>query len=146
MAWVIRWCARIMVAVLGLLYARKVADMANELPVVAGADLVRVAADGGPDDMVLLGFDGTLVLDSTPDDIATYQVPGNWPRYVCRVSTVSALLRRSDADTAAATLTEQMARQFALEAMTGPWATAAPVPPGNAPQRIGPTAVTIRGA
>ncbi len=144
MAWVIRWCARILLAAVGLVYARKVKTMADTLPTLAGADLERVALEGSPDDMVLLNFDGTLVLDSTPDDIATHQVPGNWPRYVCRVSSVVSLLRRHDPETAAATLNTQMARQFALEALSGPWATAAPIPPGNAPVRIGESAVTIR--
>lgn len=144
MAWVIRWCARIVLVMVGLVYARKVKTMADSLPTLAGADLERLAAEGGPDDMVLLWYDGTLSLDSTPDDIATYQVPGNWPRYVCRVSSVSALLRRHDPEAAAATLNQQMARQFALESLSGPWATAAPIPPGNAPVRVGESAVTIR--
>lgn len=145
MARVIRWCARLVLALVGLVYRRKVTEMADSLPTLAGADLTRVAAEGGRDDMVLLNYDGTLVLDSTPDDIATYQIPGNWPRYVCRVAAVSSLLRRHDAESAAAVLNDQMARQFALEAMTGPWSTPTPAPPGNAPVRIGQTAVTITG-
>ena len=144
MAWVIRWCARIALAVVGLIYARKVKTMADSLPVVGAAELERVAAEGGPDDMVLLNYDATLLLDSTPDDIATYQVPGNWPRYVCRVSSVRSLLRRHEPEAAAAVLNSQMVRQFALEQLTGPWATAAPIPPGNVPVRIGDSAVTIR--
>lgn len=118
--------------------------MSESTPTMAGFDLQRVADTGGPEDMVLLNQDGTVTLDSTPDDIATYQIPGSWPRYVCRVSTVVSALRRGDAEAVAAQFNTQMARQFAREALTGPHATGAPVPPGNVPMRIGETAVTIR--
>ena len=118
--------------------------MAEDMPTIAAAELERVAADGAPEDMVLLHADGTLELDSTPDDIATYQQAGLWPKYVCRVSAVVSLLRRNDPAAAAAQLAEQMRRQVALEAVRGPHATTTPAPAGNVPVRIGETAVTIR--
>lgn len=119
--------------------------MAENMPPITGAGLTRVADEGGSDDMVLVNSDGTLIIDSTPDDIATYQIPGRWPRYVCRVRTVVSTLRRApDADTAAARLTAALAAQFAAESLQGPYAGGAPVPLNNAPQRISESGVTIR--
>ena len=141
-----RWGTRLLFGTAGYLLKRRAATMAATMPTLTGAELARVAADGGPDDMVLLNEDGTLLLDSTPDDIATYQVAGNWPRYVCRLRSVTSLLNRSGPDTAAERLNTQMAAQFALESLTGPHATGAPVPPNNAPQRISESGVTIRNA
>ena len=119
--------------------------MAEDMPTIPAAEIERVAAEGGPDDMVLLNADGSLTLDSTPDDIATYQQPGVWPKYVCRVSTVAAKLRRSGAAAAAQEFTELMARQVALEAVQGPHATTTvATPAANVPLRVGETAVTIQ--
>lgn len=117
--------------------------MAETVPTVTGGALT--ALDGGPDDMVLLHADGALSLDATPDDIATYQVPGAWPQYVCRLSTITRMLARTDPEHTAAAINGLLARQVAMGALAGPHATptAAPVPPGNAPVRTGDTAVTI---
>ena len=118
--------------------------MAEEMPTIPAAEIERVAADGAPDDMVLVHADGTLELDSTPDDIATYQQPGLWPKYMCRAGTVASRVARSGAEAAAAEFTTLMGRQVALEAVRGPHATTTPAPAGNVPVRIGETAVTIR--
>lgn len=135
---------RALLLLVALVVKRRATKMAQDIPTVAGVDLVRVAADGGPDDMVLLNWDGTIEMDSTPDDIATYQIPGKWPRYVCRVRSVTRLLARTDPENVAVQINAQLARQFAMDSLQGPHATAAPVPPGNVPMRIGETAVTIR--
>lgn len=116
--------------------------MAETTPTVTADALA--ALDGGPDDMVLLHADGHLELDSTPDDIATYQVAGSWPRYVCRLSTITRMIGRTDPAHAAAAVNGLLARQFAMDSLAGPHASTAPVPPGNAPVRVGETAVTIR--
>ena len=119
--------------------------MAETMPTIPAAEIERVCAEGDPDDMVLLEPDGSLTLDPTPDDIATYQQAGVWPKYVCRVSSVASLLRRHAAAAAAAQLSEQMARQVALEAVRGPHATTVTPPPGNAPVRISESGVSIDG-
>lgn len=117
--------------------------MAETLPAIPAGEIERVAAEGDPDDMVLLNPDGSLTLDPTPDDIATYQQPGGWPKYICRMSTVRSKLRRGGAAAAAAELSELMARQAALEAVRGPHATAPTPPPGNAPVRVSESGVSI---
>lgn len=144
---------RVVLAITALMMRRKVLEMAATLPVVTAAELARVAAAGAESDMVLLNADGTLTTDSTDDDIATYQVAGQWPRYVCRVGAITSSLRRHpDGEAAAAALNAQLARQFALDELRGPHHTgvpaqvvATPAPPDNAPVRIGDSAVTIRG-
>lgn len=112
------------------------------MPTITAAAIVEVQAAGGPDDMVLMREDGSLELDATPDDIATYQVPHQWPRYVCRVAALTTLLRRRDADAVAVQVNRQMALVFAMDARVPVDPNA---PAGNAPVRVGDSAVTITG-
>lgn len=137
-----RLLGRVLLVVALLVLKRRMRRMADQTPTMTANDVARMHADGGPDDMVLLAADGTLTLDSTPDDIDTYQQAGVWPRYVCRVSTISDMLNRGTAEQAAARLNSLMGRQLAA-APRRP-ASAAPIPPGNAPVHLGGSAVTIR--
>lgn len=111
-------------------------------PTIPAAELVR-AAEGGPDDMVLVNSDGTLILDPTPDDIATYQLPGQWPRYLCRVAAVSSALAR-DHDAGVALINRQFARILAMDSLGASAPPPAPVP-GRAPVHIGGSSITIDG-
>jgi hypothetical protein len=89
---------------------------------------VLEAATADPTAMVLTAEDGTLTVDTTDDDIADYQHPGQWPRYVCRAATLQSMVDRLGAETAATRLAELFAATLAFDTREGPYMPRNPDP------------------
>lgn len=81
---------------------------------------VLEAGTAPPTAMILTSEDGTLTVDETDDDIADYQQPGRWPRYVCRAATLQSMTGRLGAEYAAERLGKLFAATIALDTREGP--------------------------